>query len=151
MDRLEETQLGPFASLKDKAEAKPGAFHDYDCLYAHMAAVTRLKAYEDTGLEPEEIKQMCALARLNSNIFDNDFGNHIAELIVAERDGRLVLFDEAAARAEKAEAENQSLKSAISQYCKNDCYRDSCNGNEDVGIPDCPFAIYSPLPELQKG
>ena len=93
MDRLtEETQLGPFASLKDKAEAKPGAFHDYDCLYAHMAAVTRLKAYEDTGLEPEEIKQMCALARLNSNIFDNDFGNHIAELIVAEQDGRCVVL-----------------------------------------------------------
>ena len=93
MDRLtEETQLGPFASLKDKAEARPGAFHDYDCLYAHMVAVTRLKAYEDTGLEPEEIKQMCALARLNSNIFDNDFGNHIAELIVAEQDGRLLVL-----------------------------------------------------------
>ena len=90
MERLtEEKQLGPFASLKDKAEAKPGAFRDYDCLYAHMTAVTRLKAYEDTGLEPEEIKQMCALARLNSNIFDNDFGNHIAELIVAEQDGQL--------------------------------------------------------------
>ena len=55
-------------------------------------AVDRLAAYEDTGLEPEEIKQMCALARLNSNIFDNDFGNHIAELIVAERDGRLVVL-----------------------------------------------------------
>src|SRR5574344_1513802 len=93
MDRLtEETQLGPFASLKDKAEARPGAFHDYDCLYAHMVAVTRLKAYEDTGMEPEEIKQMCALARLNSNIFDNDFGNHIAELIVAEQDGRILVL-----------------------------------------------------------
>jgi hypothetical protein len=51
-----------------------------------------LAAYEDTGLEPEEIKQMCALARLNSNIFDNDFGNHIAELIVAEQDGRLLVL-----------------------------------------------------------
>ena len=55
-------------------------------------ALISLAAYEDTGLEPEEIKQMCALARLNSNIFDNDFGNHIAELIVAERDGRLVVL-----------------------------------------------------------
>lgn len=53
------------------------------------AAANALAAYEDTGLEPEEIKQMCALARLNSNIFDNDFGNHIAELIVAEQDGQL--------------------------------------------------------------
>ena len=54
--------------------------------------LSRLAAYEDTGLEPEEIKQMCALARLNSNIFDNDFGNHIAELIVAEQDGRLLVL-----------------------------------------------------------
>ena len=53
------------------------------------AAADRLAAYEDTGLTPEELKQMCALARLNSNIFDNDFGNHIAELIVAEQDGQL--------------------------------------------------------------
>src|SRR5574344_1489848 len=59
MDRLtEETQLGPFASLKDKAEAKPGAFHDYDCLYAHMVAVTQLKAYEDTGLSPADIADL---------------------------------------------------------------------------------------------
>ena len=54
--------------------------------------IERLAAYEDTGIEPEEIKQMCALARLNSNIFDNDFGNHIAELIVAEQDGRLLVL-----------------------------------------------------------
>jgi hypothetical protein len=54
--------------------------------------VERLAVYEDTDLEPEEIKQMCALARLNSNIFDNDFGNHIAELIVAEQDGRLLVL-----------------------------------------------------------
>ena len=63
MDRLtEETQLGPFASLKDKAEARPGAFHDYDCLYAHMVAVTRLKAYEDTGLSPADIATLTARA-----------------------------------------------------------------------------------------
>ena len=59
MERLtDETQLGPFASLKDKAEARPGAFHDYDCLYAHMVAVTRLKAYEDTGLSPTDIADL---------------------------------------------------------------------------------------------
>ena len=63
MDRLtEETQLGPFASLKDKAEARPGAFHDYDCLYAHMVAVTQLKAYEDTGLSPADIATLAARA-----------------------------------------------------------------------------------------
>lgn len=48
MERLtEENQIGPFASLKDKAEAVPGAFGTYECLYAHMVAVTRLKEYED--------------------------------------------------------------------------------------------------------
>lgn len=58
MERLtEEVQIGPFASLKDKAEAKVGAFADYDCLFAHLTAVTKLKAYEDTGLKPEEIAQ----------------------------------------------------------------------------------------------
>ena len=63
MDRLtEETQLGPFASLKDKAETRPGAFHDYDCLYAHMVAVTQLKAYEDTGLSPANIADLTARA-----------------------------------------------------------------------------------------
>lgn len=54
----EEMQIGPFAALKDKAEAVPGAFGTYDCLYAHMVAVTRLKEYEDTGLTPEEIMLM---------------------------------------------------------------------------------------------
>lgn len=48
MERLtEEIQIGPWASLKNKAEAKVGAFADYDCLMAHMEAVTRLKYYED--------------------------------------------------------------------------------------------------------
>lgn len=56
MDRLtQEKQIGPFAALIDRAEAVPGAFGTYDCLYAHMVAVTRLKQYEDTGLTPEEI------------------------------------------------------------------------------------------------
>lgn len=56
MNRLtEEVQIGPFASLKDKAEAWPEAFNTYECLYAHMTAVTKLKKYEDTGLEPEEL------------------------------------------------------------------------------------------------
>ena len=62
MNRLtEETQIGPFAALVDKAEAVPGAFGTYDCFYAHEMAVTRLKQYEDTGLEPEEIAALLDL------------------------------------------------------------------------------------------
>lgn len=70
MERLtEEIQIGPFASLKDKAEAVPGAFGTYDCLYAHMVAVTRLKEYED--VMPLE---------------------RVQELAQAEKDGRLVVL-----------------------------------------------------------
>lgn len=70
MERLtEEKQIGPFAALKDKAESVPGAFGSYDCLYAHMVAVTRLKEYEDTG----PIDRFRELAR-------------------AEQDGRLVVL-----------------------------------------------------------
>ena len=39
-------------------------------------------------------------------------------------------------------AENERLREAISKYCHNDCYRDSCEGNEGVGIPDCALAKY---------
>lgn len=42
------------------------------------------------------------------------------------------------------EAELERLRAAISRYCHNDCYRDSCEGNEDVGIPDCPLARFAP-------
>ena len=100
MDRLtEETQLGPFASLKDKAETRPGAFHDYDCLYAHMVAVTRLKAYEDTGLEPSEINDSEAMFTAYRNVcgglspeevqarFDD-----LARYREAEADGRLIVL-----------------------------------------------------------
>lgn len=70
MERLtEEKQIGPFAALKDKAEAAPGAFGSYDCLYAHMVAATLLKQYEDTM--PLERAQ---------------------ELARAEKDGRLVVL-----------------------------------------------------------
>lgn len=73
MERLtDETQIGPFAALKDKAEAVPGAFGTYDCLYAHMVAVTRLKQYEDTM--PLDRAQ---------------------ELARAEKDGRLVVLPDA--------------------------------------------------------
>lgn len=70
VERLtEEMQIGPFATLKDKAESVPGAFATYDCLYAHMVAVTRLKEYED-AMPLERAK----------------------ELAQAEKDGRLVVL-----------------------------------------------------------
>ena len=93
MERLtEEKQIGPFAALKDKAEAVPGAFGSYDCLYAHMVAVTRLKEYEDTGIEPEEVKEHEAAY---IEIMTRTYGpihEKIGQWLQAEKDGRLVVL-----------------------------------------------------------
>ena len=86
MERLtEEKQLGPFASLKDKAESVPGAFNTYECFYAHEVAVTRLKQYEDTGLEPKEIEEV------QEALTPIPFGR-FREIMEAERDGRLAVL-----------------------------------------------------------
>lgn len=96
MERLtEEMQIGPFASLKDKAESVPGAFNTYDCFYAHAVAVTRLKQYEDTGLTPEEIQGFIELWNTAAERvgFLKEYGiDHLRELVQAEEDGRLVLL-----------------------------------------------------------
>jgi hypothetical protein len=93
MDRLtKRTPKGDayLANVKDdEQEVECRSRNTAQCI---MDSWERLAAYEDTGMEPAEIKQMCALARLNSTIFDDDFENHIAELIVADRDGRLVVL-----------------------------------------------------------
>lgn len=96
MERLtEEKQIGPWASLKDKAEAIPGAFANYDCLMAHMTAVTRLKAYEDTGLEPDRIcefmEKWVKVVEL-AGLMKQEGIEHLRELVRAEKDSRLVVL-----------------------------------------------------------
>lgn len=93
MERLtEEKQLGPWASLKDHAEAIPGAFANYDCLIAHMTAVTRLKAYEDTGLTPSEVDMDHEAAEeLRRLCRDYDLGR-LEELVAADKDGRVAIL-----------------------------------------------------------
>ena len=97
MERLtEEKQIGPWASLKDKAEAIPGAFANYDCLMAHMTAVTRLKAYEDTGLTPEEITKIgmeteAGCVKAIARTYGIDI-NRLRELAEADRAGRLAVL-----------------------------------------------------------
>ena len=93
MERLtEEKQLGPWASLKDHAEAIPGAFANYDCLMAHMTAVTRLKAYEDTGLTPSEVDMDHEAAEeLRRLCRDYDLGR-LEALAEADKDGRIVVL-----------------------------------------------------------
>ena len=89
MERLtEEKQVGPFASLKDKAEAVPGAFGTYECLYAHFLAVTRLKEYEDTGIEPAKIVEV-------QKLLDTISFERFHEIMEAERNGRLLILPDA--------------------------------------------------------
>ena len=56
----------------------------YDCLMAHMTAVTRLKAYEDTLLEPEEIVAM-------RNTLD-EYHKVADPLLLAKAQGRVVVL-----------------------------------------------------------
>lgn len=70
-----------------------------NCLKQRGELVDRLAAYEDTWLEPEEVKAKCAWAdnvcKMLSCIFEDsgvfDF-SHIKELITAEHEGRLVVL-----------------------------------------------------------
>ena len=56
MERLTEKTVGCFEyALKDH-KAVPGEFCTYDAFFDYSMAVKRLGHYEDTGLEPEEIK-----------------------------------------------------------------------------------------------
>ena len=56
MERLTEKTVGCFEyALKDH-KALPGEFGTYDAFFDYSMAVKRLGHYEDTGLEPEEIK-----------------------------------------------------------------------------------------------
>lgn len=81
MERLtQEAQIGPFASLKDKAEAKPCAFNDYDCFLAHARAVTALKAYEDICFD-EDGKERITIEELSA-------------LVKARDEGLVVVLDE---------------------------------------------------------
>ena len=55
-ERLTEKTVGCFEyALKDH-KAVPGEFGTYDSFFDYSMAVKRLGHYEDTGLEPEEIK-----------------------------------------------------------------------------------------------
>lgn len=59
----------------------------------------KLRAYEDTGLEPEEAKAKCAWADNACKLLDGVFGGsgvfdftHIKELLTAEAEGRLLVL-----------------------------------------------------------
>ena len=61
-----------------------------DLMQRYLIAVERLAAYEDTGLEPEEIRAALEGATREFMVYD-ELGQigHLRELVQAEKDGRL--------------------------------------------------------------
>ena len=103
MERLTEKAVGCFEyALKDH-KAVPGEFGTYDAFFDYSMAVKRLGHYEDTGLEPEEIKVHEA-AKYNAGYYHGDEDrcrwiekelgpiDHLRDLLQAENDGRLVVL-----------------------------------------------------------
>lgn len=75
--------------------------HEYnDCFYCpqYVKMVDRLAAYEDTGLEPEEINELLlkvATLETIESMYDG-LGNpdHLRELVQADQDGRLAALEQ---------------------------------------------------------
>ena len=85
MERLTYRDKDGMAMMKERGGWKSGG-------------IDRLCAYEDTGMEPEEIKDMdleVATLKTIESMYDG-LGNpdHLRDLLQAEQDGRLVVLDE---------------------------------------------------------
>lgn len=91
MDRLTRKINGRYGVV-------PG--YELDTLHGAKEVVTRLAAYEDTGLEPEEIEE--AMSDCAETVAANQFAikdinemggiDHLRKLVQAEEDGRLVVL-----------------------------------------------------------
>ena len=94
MERLTEKTVGCFEyALKDH-KAVPGEFGTYDAFFDYSMAVKRLGHYEDTGLEPEDLKKAfneTAILKLAAQALSTT-PDHLRDLLQAENDGRLVVL-----------------------------------------------------------
>ena len=82
MERLTKRNLHDFAIPTQGTDA----FHLFQ-------TVDRLAAYEDTGLEPEEIEKAMDIVKSAVSAFE-DFGvDRLAELAQADREGRCVVLE----------------------------------------------------------
>lgn len=92
MERLTEKAVGCFEyALKDH-KAVLGEFGTYEAFFDYSMAVKRLGHYEDTGLEPEEIKEHEAAY---IEIMTRTYGplhQKIGQWLQAEQDGRMVVL-----------------------------------------------------------
>lgn len=87
MERLTEKAVGCFEyALKDH-KAVPGEFGTYEAFFDYSMAVKRLGHYEDTGLEPEDIKKEFnedAILKLAAQALGTTL-DHLRDLIRAEQ------------------------------------------------------------------
>ena len=83
MDRLTYRDKDGMAMMKERGGWKSGG-------------IDRLAAYEDTGLEPEDLKKAfneTAILKLAAQVLRTT-PDHLRDLLQAEQDGRLVVLDE---------------------------------------------------------
>ena len=94
MERLTEKTVGCFEyALKDH-KAIPGEFGTYDAYFDYSMAVKRLGHYEDTGLEPEDLKKAfneTAILKLAAQALSTT-PDHLRDLLQAEKNGRMVVL-----------------------------------------------------------
>lgn len=118
----------------------------YRALWAMAELRERLKKYEDTGLEPEEIKEWIEAGK--ELFFDHadlyaEFGtiDHIRELAQAEKDGRLVVLpckDDIVYTIEEDYFNCGECRHGDSAHYQAKINRISCDMNNGV---HCPFYV----------
>ena len=96
MERLTKTVNGVVTYIGTGNEFDTGALPAELSSGQIRAVMNRLAAYEDTGLEPEEINDMAlevATLKTIESMYDG-LGNpdHLRDLLHAEQDGRLVML-----------------------------------------------------------
>ncbi len=108
------------------------------------AMVDRLAAYEDTGLEPEEINalKLASMGKAISEIteFDGVPINHLRELVEAEKDGRLVVLP----------CKVGDTVYVIS-YCENVMMNCDDDYETGTGATECPFECDCPFEDCDDG
>lgn len=95
MERLTAEMLDPYAKEKHftlKGCPDQCARNCFGCKVL-MQAIDRLAAYEDTGLEPEQVLELKSFTQGGIRKADEGW-LHVQELLQAEKGGRLVVLDE---------------------------------------------------------
>lgn len=116
--------------------------HDncFDCpQYKRM--VDRLTAYEDTGLEPEEINErllkVATLETIESMYDGLGHPDHLRELVQAEQDGRLVVLDSPRLPLIWGDDNRDTV---LCPNCKHDLMGGfSAEGNCETHMYQCPY------------